>query len=356
MVLILMLPKFILGGVFIISYASYKYIRTRPESTKWVRQILLLLLGAYLFGLIFIVVFLLYQYCQSQQQNGFRGKINVSLLLAALIVIVLAKLDQDREPSSITKTFFSINCKIIEQSAGFEHFFTVNEKETIKLGIKAIDPATKNTWPILEYSADDIMYGPVSDTIEKRYGDKIYMSIMLKSMLFCFPELMHKAIHQAIFYYDLDNSNRIPRTLVMDVREGLESGLHNLNSVTSASPEYLNAYRNNMASYMANRAASVLKPTLCQHYIRQIEMKLSIILILFTLIYSIVLAVMGKVDILVVLFVSHSFVLLTIVVFHTLDISRYSHSLFPIFTIINFLALERIVSALDSIIRKALAN
>ncbi len=329
-------------------------MRSRPERKWWIIQILVLIAGCYLFGLIFALLMGIYKYYWLRRQMGLRRNVFV-ILLASIITIAFLVVELTGPEASpfMTRTFFSSNCLVIKNSAGYERFFSADEKGAIEYAVKNIDHTKGATWPLVGYSSDDLMVGPVADEIDRRYGTAIYTRIMLKSLLVCSPELMHKAIRQIRYYYNADNSERIPGTMAMNTRDRLESGLGFLGRLSQYSQvSYLNRYREDVRAYLAATPQPQPEASWCRSRAHALEMWLSIVLAAFALIYSIVLCYQWRTDALVILFAAHTLVLLTIVVIHTLDMSRYSHSLFPLLAIVDLLALDRIMTGLWGMIRK----
>jgi hypothetical protein len=360
--LFLVLPKFVLGGIVVILYASYSYISFRPRSIRWIKQIFILMLGYYIMGGIFIVLVGVYQYLQDRAKRVSDKYFNALLLSISLILVLAGQAlvekyfpDENSAAYFSAVNFFYINCRIIEQADDFEKWFTRDEKAAVRYAVAESKKQDKNTWPILGFDADDLTYGHVSDYIVGRYGHSIYGSVMRKALVFCFPQLMHKAIIQMRYYYEFNGSQRIPATYtLLDYDRDLRAGMSNsFDGLSTAAPEYIAKYKSEVSAYLSHDHQYIPGPSPFQTGIWQIEMRLSSILIDFAAIYIMLMLVRGKVDALVILFMVHFLTLLTIVVFHTLDIGRYSNSLFPFFAVIVILSAFRFCDGVGMVYKRA---
>ena len=238
-------------------------------------------------------------------------------------------------PSFLAKNFFYINCKLIQQSAGFESHFTQDEKAAVRLSVNNIDD--KNVWILLGYNADKLIYGPVSDTIQSRYGLHVYEHVMLKSIVFCMPGYIKKVIRQVSFYYFGFNFNeRIPHAY-FDYRQQLEYSAVCLPGISNGVPAWKVAYGVEVSDILSKGNSYKLTSNRWTYLLWLSQMCLSSLLSVLAVIYTALTAIRGRLDIIGALFISHFLVLLTIAVVHTIDIGRYSHALFPLFVIILLL-------------------
>lgn len=337
--------KFVMGGLIIILCAGYVYIKKKPQDNKWPGILMAIIAGVYIFGWIFIVLYWAYLYAKRLQFRDVKS----DLVLGGLIIFLIysnASQVADRTPVSsfMAKNFFYVNCRLIERSKAFEQCFNNNEKGAVRLAVSYID--TTNVWELVGYNADQLIYGPVAPKVESRYGTGIYKRVMLKSVVFCFPEFIHKILVQMNRYY-FDNSftERIPQLLAIDFRPEVISALRNLNGLHFHSSDYVEKYQKKALDYLSNTDIEKKGFMLERNIIRLLLVHLSRWLILIAAVYCFLSIVLRRIDILTTIFLAHFFVLLTVAVVHTIDIGRYSHALFGFFVLINLLIAERITTA-----------
>jgi hypothetical protein len=299
-------PKFILAGLLMMGCGAYLYLKPGPHYLKRVKPVATCLTGCLL-----IWLFLGWRFTQSDNSSSF-----------------------------LAKNFFYINCRLIRQSAGFEKHFTNTEKDAVCFAVNNIND--KQIWPLLGYNADWMIYGPVGDTLESRYGRHVYEPVMLKSVIFCLPDFIGKIIKQGSFYYfNTLTSERIPKTY-LTYRQQLQLSLNYMESISDGVPQWKVNYEKGVREILNGDEKFELYHNLATYLLWRVEMFLSTILAVIAAIYAIYTLYKRRPDMIAFLFTAHFLVFVTIAMVHTIDIERYSFAVFPLFAIYIVLMLMRL--------------